>query len=65
VTTPPPQGKVYSALELVEQYGRRVNDRRCGRCGEFGLYEVDYRDERGVVLLCARCDTTPLQGEAA
>jgi len=56
---------VYSALELVEQHGRRVNDRRCGRCGEFGLYEVDYRDDRGVVLLCARCDTTPLQGEAA
>lgn len=48
--------RIYSAFELIQQYGERVTDRRCTCCNQFTLYAIRYPDSRGTALLCSLCD---------
>ena len=50
-----PYGRVYTAFELIRDYGDRTND-KCSCCGGFTLYAIRYPDNRGTVLLCSLCD---------
>lgn len=51
---------LYSAEELISRFSVSVNDRRCGRCGEFSLVAIRYENPLVTLLLCRRCDTKPV-----
>lgn len=49
-------GALWSAFELIREYGTRTTEKACTCCGKFTLYAISYPEGDTVVLLCSMCD---------